>query len=183
MLVKDALVVKLPGERVKELLSDGTARPFDPGHGRVMKEWVRSTRVSAADGEPLPSRRASSCDLGYDMVVLLKTRRASVSVRAAWRRSWSAGCSTAPSASTCARPNSSPRPVRVEACCSEGATPMPRSHRRDIGLRAADNTRQSCRRGSDRGRDRATSNRVRCAPFGRRRSPGRARRWRERHAR
>jgi hypothetical protein len=40
MLVDDALVVKLPRDRVQELSGDGVGRPFDPGHGRVMKEWL-----------------------------------------------------------------------------------------------------------------------------------------------
>ncbi len=40
MLVKGALVVKLPAGRVGQLLTAGQGQPFDPGHGRVMKEWV-----------------------------------------------------------------------------------------------------------------------------------------------
>jgi hypothetical protein len=32
--------VKLPKERVDELIADGTGTHFDPGHGRLMKEWV-----------------------------------------------------------------------------------------------------------------------------------------------
>ena len=40
MCVKDKLVVKLPAARVKQLIDRGLAAPFDPGHGRVMKEWV-----------------------------------------------------------------------------------------------------------------------------------------------
>ena len=40
MAVKGRLVVKLPRERVQELIESGEAEPFDPGHGRVMKEWV-----------------------------------------------------------------------------------------------------------------------------------------------
>ncbi len=40
MEVKGRLVVKLPRERVEALLAGGEAEPFDPGHGRLMKEWV-----------------------------------------------------------------------------------------------------------------------------------------------
>lgn len=40
MLVKGKLVVKLPRHRVEELIADGSGSAFDPGHGRVMKEWV-----------------------------------------------------------------------------------------------------------------------------------------------
>jgi hypothetical protein len=40
MLTKGELVVKLPRRRVEELVAAGTGRAFDPGHGRVMKEWV-----------------------------------------------------------------------------------------------------------------------------------------------
>jgi TfoX/Sxy family transcriptional regulator of competence genes len=40
MVVKDELVVKLPAARIDELITDGEARRFDPGHGRLMKEWA-----------------------------------------------------------------------------------------------------------------------------------------------
>ena len=40
MLSKGELVVKLPRQRVDELVASGAGRPFDPGHGRLMKEWV-----------------------------------------------------------------------------------------------------------------------------------------------
>jgi hypothetical protein len=40
LVVKDELVVKLPRARVDELVAARTGRRFDPGHGRVMKEWV-----------------------------------------------------------------------------------------------------------------------------------------------
>jgi hypothetical protein len=34
------LVVKLPRARVEELVASGVGGHFDPGHGRVMKEWA-----------------------------------------------------------------------------------------------------------------------------------------------
>jgi len=37
---KGKFVAKLPRERVDELVSAGAGEPFDPGHGRLMKEWV-----------------------------------------------------------------------------------------------------------------------------------------------
>ncbi len=40
MLVKDKIVVKLPRDRVDELVSARRGAYFDPGHGRLMKEWV-----------------------------------------------------------------------------------------------------------------------------------------------
>jgi TfoX/Sxy family transcriptional regulator of competence genes len=40
MLVKGQLVVKLRAARVEKLVMSGAAEPFDPGHGRVMKEWA-----------------------------------------------------------------------------------------------------------------------------------------------
>jgi hypothetical protein len=40
MLVGDELVVKLPKERVDELVDAGVVRRFDAGKGRPMKEWA-----------------------------------------------------------------------------------------------------------------------------------------------
>ena len=40
MLVGDELVVKLPKERVDELVDAGVAKRFDAGKGRPMKEWA-----------------------------------------------------------------------------------------------------------------------------------------------
>jgi hypothetical protein len=40
MLVNGHLVVKLSKERVDQLIASGTGARFDPGHGRLMKEWV-----------------------------------------------------------------------------------------------------------------------------------------------
>jgi hypothetical protein len=49
MLVKGELVVKLPKERVDQLIASGTGARFDPGHGRLMKEWVTIPARRGAD--------------------------------------------------------------------------------------------------------------------------------------
>jgi len=36
----EALTVKLPRTRVDELVADGIGARFDPGHGRIMREWI-----------------------------------------------------------------------------------------------------------------------------------------------
>jgi hypothetical protein len=40
MSSKGKFVVKLPKARVEDLGASGQAERFDPGHGRVMKEWI-----------------------------------------------------------------------------------------------------------------------------------------------
>ena len=40
MWVGGQLVVKLPRQRVDEMVENGKGKRFDPGHGRLMKEWV-----------------------------------------------------------------------------------------------------------------------------------------------
>jgi hypothetical protein len=40
MLCRGELVVKLPAGRVDELERAGTGRRFEPGPGRVMREWI-----------------------------------------------------------------------------------------------------------------------------------------------
>lgn len=37
---QDTLVLKLPKARVDALVAAGVGVRFDPGHGRVMKEWI-----------------------------------------------------------------------------------------------------------------------------------------------
>jgi len=40
MLNKGIYVVKLPKERVDDLISTDEGKPYDPGNGRIIKEWV-----------------------------------------------------------------------------------------------------------------------------------------------
>lgn len=40
MVVKGMLVTKLPRARVDALVAAGEGVYFDPGHGRLMKEWI-----------------------------------------------------------------------------------------------------------------------------------------------
>jgi hypothetical protein len=40
MLTRGTFVVKLPKERVDDLVEAGKGKRFDPGHGRLMKEWI-----------------------------------------------------------------------------------------------------------------------------------------------
>jgi hypothetical protein len=49
MLVKDQLVVKLPRQRVDEVVESGAGERFDPGHGRVQREWLVVASDSAKD--------------------------------------------------------------------------------------------------------------------------------------
>jgi hypothetical protein len=39
---RERFVVKLPRERVDALVAAGKGARFDPGHGRVMKEWFEA---------------------------------------------------------------------------------------------------------------------------------------------
>jgi hypothetical protein len=48
MLVRGELVVKLPADRCAELVSAGSARPFESG-GRRMREWVSVGEVNTPD--------------------------------------------------------------------------------------------------------------------------------------
>jgi hypothetical protein len=37
---REQFVVKLPRKRVEELVGAGAGERFDPGHGRIQKEWL-----------------------------------------------------------------------------------------------------------------------------------------------
>jgi len=52
MLMDDALVVKLPRERVAALIEDGTGAPFGTSPTRIMREWVT---ISAASVDAWPA--------------------------------------------------------------------------------------------------------------------------------
>jgi TfoX/Sxy family transcriptional regulator of competence genes len=47
MLVKGRFVAKLPKDRVDALVRSGAGDYFDPGNGRLMKEWVALADSSA----------------------------------------------------------------------------------------------------------------------------------------
>src|SRR5438270_10205567 len=55
LFTQGTLVVKLPKARVDELVGAKIGRRFDPGHGRLMKEWLAVT-----------SRKASWVDLARE---------------------------------------------------------------------------------------------------------------------
>jgi hypothetical protein len=46
---KGDFVVKLPKIRVDSLVASGSGKRFDPGHGRVMKEWLAIEPTSDED--------------------------------------------------------------------------------------------------------------------------------------
>lgn len=49
MLSRDRLVVKIPKQRVEALIESGDGERFDPGHGRLMKEWLSLDPASGQD--------------------------------------------------------------------------------------------------------------------------------------
>ena len=48
-------VVKLPQHRVDELIAAGEGHRFDPGHGRLMKQWLALRPRAAQDWMQLAS--------------------------------------------------------------------------------------------------------------------------------
>ena len=40
MSSRGQFVAKLPKQRVSELVAQGKGEAFDPGHGRLMREWI-----------------------------------------------------------------------------------------------------------------------------------------------
>lgn len=46
---KERLIVKLPEERVNELVTAGKGDRYDPGDGRLQREWFRVTSDSPGD--------------------------------------------------------------------------------------------------------------------------------------
>ncbi|HEX8694221.1 MAG TPA: TfoX/Sxy family protein [Longimicrobium sp.] len=53
MLAQGRLVVKLPRHRVDALVAAGSGERFDPGHGRVMKEWLSLDPAAKEEWLPL----------------------------------------------------------------------------------------------------------------------------------
>jgi hypothetical protein len=53
ILSKGKLVVKLPRQRVDALVASGDGERYDPGHGRLMKEWLAVAPASGLEWLPL----------------------------------------------------------------------------------------------------------------------------------
>src|SRR5262249_62031673 len=64
LFTQDTLVVKLPRDRVADLIASKVGKPFDPGHGRLMKEWLTVT-----------SRRASWSELTRESYAFVRGGR------------------------------------------------------------------------------------------------------------
>jgi TfoX/Sxy family transcriptional regulator of competence genes len=47
LFTQGTLIVKLPKDRVAALVASGVGKPFDPGHGRLMKGWLTVTSTKA----------------------------------------------------------------------------------------------------------------------------------------
>lgn len=58
MFINDELVVKLSRSRAGEIVAAGRGRPFDPGHGRLMKQWISVSFDSKTWGELVSEARS-----------------------------------------------------------------------------------------------------------------------------
>ena len=65
MLVDAAVVLKLPGDRVSELVASGRGAPWDAGPGRRMRQWM-----TVVDDDP-----AMTLALGREALEFARTRR------------------------------------------------------------------------------------------------------------
>ena len=63
MVVDGGLVLKLPKQRVDELLSNGDGLPFEGGKGKPMKEWVEL--APGADRRSLSLAREALAFVGH----------------------------------------------------------------------------------------------------------------------
>lgn len=65
LFTQGTIVVKLPKERIDELVAEKAGTRFDPGHGRIMQEWLAVTSTS----KPLWVRLAKEA---FELVRTLK---------------------------------------------------------------------------------------------------------------
>jgi|SRR3990170_2857949 len=72
---KQRLVIKLPQARVDQLVSAGDATRFDPGHGRVSKEWVSVGAASKLNWARLVQEARGFVDQGSGAPGARKRRR------------------------------------------------------------------------------------------------------------
>jgi hypothetical protein len=61
MPAQGTLVLKLPSARVAALVAEGRGQRFDPGHGRLMKEWIA---LDGGEGEWLELAREAFAFVG-----------------------------------------------------------------------------------------------------------------------
>ena len=73
-LWKERLVVKLPQSRVEQLIHEGNAVRFDPGHGRVSKEWVSVAVDAKANWTRLVQEARGFVDQGSKKPALKKPK-------------------------------------------------------------------------------------------------------------
>jgi len=73
MFVRGALVVKLPGQRVGELVSAGHGAPFDANKGTPMKEWFT---VAPDCPLPWPALAAEALDFAREQAPTKPPKRA-----------------------------------------------------------------------------------------------------------